>query len=313
MATHTSRPALIVDDDRATRLILASELGLAGYRPVEACSGADALAALGVERFRIVLTDWIMPDLNGLELCRRIRSDPALDGTYVIMITVNSDKPGLITAFEAGVDDFLPKPVEPGILMARLRAACRTVDLQDTLRARNAELETANRRLAELATTDELTGLANRRAGMARLGERWADADRHGRPLAVALVDLDHFKRLNDVYGHAIGDRVLAEVAAVLRESCRGTDTVCRYGGEEFLCVLPDTDSAGARELASRCREAISLHRVREGPLSLAVTASIGVAVRSAGQATKLELVRSADDALYSAKEAGRNTIRLAA
>jgi two-component system, cell cycle response regulator len=305
--------ALIVDDDRSTRMILSNELLAAGYRPVEARSGAEAVAALAADRYRIVLTDWLMPDVDGLELCRRIRRDPALSGTYVIMITINSDKPRLITAFEAGVDDFLPKPIEPGVLMARMRAACRTVDLQDALLSRNAELESANRRLQELATTDELTGLANRRHGIARLGEHWNDATRHGQPLAVALVDIDHFKKLNDTYGHAIGDRVLTDVAEVLRCSCRSGDTVCRYGGEEFLCVLPETGAADAAELADRLRDAIARHRTTEGPLSLAVSASIGLAVSAPTHRAGSDLVRAADDALYAAKEGGRNAVRFAA
>lgn len=313
IATPPQLSALIVDDDRGTRMLLAAELSAAGYRVVEAASGDEALRALAAHRFRLVLTDWIMPGLDGLELCRHVRANPDLRGTYIIMITVNSDKPRLIDAFAAGVDDFLPKPVEPGILMARMRAAARTLELQQALLARNAELEAANRRLVQLASTDELTGLPNRRSGLIRLAEHWTLSRAQGSPLAVAILDIDHFKRFNDTYGHVIGDRLLADIAAVLTRGCRQGDTVCRYGGEEFLCVLPDTDQAGGQEMAERLRHAVGSYLCAEGALSLAVTASVGVAMLTDRHGTATDLIRAADDALYAAKEAGRNAVRLAA
>lgn len=313
MSSAPMRTALIVDDDRATRRILATELSAAGYLPIEACCGAEAMEVLATQRCRIVLTDWAMPDGDGLELSRCIRRASDLTNTYIIMITVHSDKPRLLTAFEAGVDDFLPKPIEPGVLLARIRAASRTLDLQDALVERNNELEAANRRLADLATTDELTGLANRRLGLTRLRERWRPPGETGQCLAVVVVDIDHFKRCNDAYGHAVGDRVLTEVAGILRRFCRQGDTVCRLGGEEFLFVLPDTSADGAAELADRLRDSIARHRIEEGPLSIFVTASFGVAVNAPGHCTELDLVREADNALYAAKQGGRNTVRVAA
>jgi diguanylate cyclase (GGDEF)-like protein len=313
MVETTQRRVLVVDDDRTTRLLLCTELAAAGYSPAEASSGAEAMAALSTGQFRIVITDWVMPGTDGLALCRGLRADPGQQSIYVIMITVNGDEPRLMEAFEAGVDDFLSKPFEPGILLARMRSACRTVDLQEALVAKNLELLSANERLLALATTDELTGLWNRREGVSRLRARWADAHRHGRPLAVAMVDIDHFKKLNDTHGHGVGDLVLADIADVLRTSCRATDTLCRYGGEEFLFILPDTDAAGAAVLAERWVRSVSAHRVVDGDLSLAATVSIGIAQRTASHRTEMDLVRSADEALYAAKEGGRNTLRVAA
>jgi diguanylate cyclase (GGDEF)-like protein len=232
---------------------------------------------------------------------------------YVIMLTVNSDAPRLVEAFEVGVDDFLPKPFELGVLLARMRAAIRIVDTQAELERRNAELEVANRRLMELASTDELTGLANRRAGLQRLQEHWDASSRHDHPLSCALIDVDHFKQLNDTYGHAVGDQVLVEVGAMFTKERRSTDVICRYGGEEFLLILPHETAEGATLAAARCRELIESHRMSIGALSLSVTVSIGVAQRTSATTNIEQLLRAADDALYTAKENGRNTVRLAA
>jgi diguanylate cyclase (GGDEF)-like protein len=311
--TAEPRSVMIVDDDAGTRLLLAAELEAAGYRPILADSAGDAITRLHAGRCRVVITDWCMPEMDGLELCRRIRAVPDLSATHVTMITVNNDRSRLIEAFEAGVDDFLSKPIEPGVLMARMRAACRAVDLQDALFKRNQELEAANRRLLELATTDDLTGLANRRHGLQCLEQRWLESQRHGTPLAIAIVDIDRFKQLNDTYGHSVGDRALNSIAGVLRSECRGSDPVCRYGGEEFLIVLPNTDCASASRLALRWKEQVGAHRFVEGGLCLGATISIGIAHRTEEHRGSADLVRAADDALYAAKQSGRNAIRSAA
>jgi diguanylate cyclase (GGDEF)-like protein len=309
-AHHT---VLVVDDDPVTCAALQGDLTHAGFG-VHVAHGADeAMNILRANHPTIVITDWLMPGTDGLELCRAIRQETVLGFAYVIMLTVNSDAPRLVEAFEVGVDDFLPKPFELGVLLARMRAAIRIVDTQAELARRNAELETANRRLQELASTDELTGLANRRAGLERLQEYWDAASRHHHPLSCALIDVDHFKQLNDTYGHSMGDHVLREVSAVFARGRRSSDVVCRYGGEEFLLVLPHETAEGAMLAAARCRELIESHHISLGALSLSVTVSIGVAQRTSAIENAAQLLRAADDALYAAKENGRNTVRLAA
>jgi two-component system, cell cycle response regulator len=304
---------MVVEDDASARLILAAELEGAGYRPILVGSSREALQRLEEEHCRVVITDWCMPEMDGLELCQRIRALPRLSSTYIIMITVNSDQARLLRAFDGGVDDFMSKPIEPVVLMARMRAACRTTDLQDTLLNRNGALEAANRRLLELATTDELTGLANRRQGLACLHQRWLEAERQGTPLSIAIIDIDRFKQLNDTYGHTAGDRALQGVARVLQQECRGSDPVCRYGGEEFLVVLPNTGREMASRLAQRWNNRVRDHRLVDGTLSLGVTVSIGIAERTALHRDREQLISAADAALYAAKQSGRDAIRVAA
>jgi two-component system, cell cycle response regulator len=304
---------MVVEDDASARLILAAELEGAGYRPILVGSSSEALERLREERCRVVITDWCMPGMDGLELCQRIRALPDISSTYVIMITVNSDQGRFLRAFDGGVDDFMSKPIEPVVLMARMRAACRTTDLQDALLSRNEALEAANRRLLELATTDELTGLVNRRQGLACLHQRWLEAERQGTPLSIAIIDIDRFKQLNDTYGHSTGDAALQDVAKVLLRECRGSDPVCRYGGEEFLVVLPNTDREMASRLAHRWIKSVRDHRLVVGAHSLGVTVSIGIAEKTPMHRDREQLIGSADAALYAAKQAGRDVLRVAA
>ena len=236
------------------------------------------------------------------------------------MLTCHSDQDSMLEAYKAGVDDFVAKPFNSDELMARVRAGLRTCRLHVELTRKTSHLQEANVRLSQmngrldrLSITDELTGLFNRRHAMVRLQEQWALAERYDRSLAVGLVDIDRFKDVNDTYGHDAGDAVLRSVAGILRDQTRGTDAVCRIGGEEFLIIFPAETVAEAVACCQRCRTAIAAHRFHVDAAQIAVTISIGVASRDTTTAQFPDLLREADKALYAAKHSGRNRVVSAA
>lgn len=316
---------LIVDDDPTSLVLLNSFLARAGYRVLTAVNGAEALRILGNEGPQVVITDWAMPEMDGVDLCRAIRSHEGISFTYVIIVTAHqtSDE-RLVEAFDAGADDYLSKPYKSKELLARLRAGERIVRLQGELANRNrevhrynAEVEIVNRKLAvaneelnRMATTDELTGLINRREAMNRLADCWAAANRHGDPLACITLDVDNFKKCNDAYGHAAGDQVLKRTADVLKSNTRSEDAICRVGGEEFLVICPRSTEAMATIGAERLRRAVEASTVRYCDVTLRVTISAGVAERLPSMMTPDDLLRMADKALYKAKDRGRNMVQ---
>jgi len=293
------RRVLIVDDDPAALRLLEKYLEVAGYDVVTADSGAAALRIMLSDAPPIVITDWMMPEMDGLQLCRTVRAHEGVDFVYVIIVTAHTEADRVVQAFDAGSDDYLSKPISRKELIARMRAAERITQLQEdldgharTLRLHNAEmaitsrkLEQANAKLTRVATTDELTGLVNRREAMARLGEHWSAADRYGEPLACVMLDIDHFKDFNDTYGHAVGDLVLKETAARLRRASRTGEAVCRVGGEEFLILFPRSTATMVAKGAERLRRAVEANPVRHDSEVLTVTISAGVAERSADMA----------------------------
>ena len=325
---HTrSRRILIVDDDPASLALLSRHLRTAGYTVLTAENGAEAIRVLVNEGPNIVITDWTMPEMDGVELCRAVRSHEGITFAYVIIVTArHSAEDSLVEAFEAGADDYLCKPFNPRELLARLRAGERIVDLQQELDSRNrevhwyvAKMEITNTRLGEvnaelnrMATTDELTGLTNRREAINQLARHWASAERHDSSLACIAMDLDHFKNCNDEYGHAAGDTVLRETADVLRRTTRQDELVCRIGGEEFLTLCPQSTEEMAAVGAERLRRAVESNVIRHGDVAIRTTMSVGVAERTADMKTPDDLLRAADRALYAAKDAGRNTVRRA-
>jgi diguanylate cyclase (GGDEF)-like protein len=235
------------------------------------------------------------------------------------MLTALSDKSRLMEAFDGGVDDFLSKPFHEGELLARVRAGVRTVRLYDELKAQTlafrrnyTELAKLNEKLHQIATVDELTGLYNRRHAMVRLNEQWAIANRHGESMACAMLDIDHFKRVNDAHGHLKGDEVLQKVSKILMQSIRVSDIVCRFGGEEFLIVFPKQKTDQARICAERCRSIIESSVFADDAHSSPVTISIGIAHRESSMRCPDDLLKAADVALYAAKEQGRNRIVMA-
>ena len=310
------------DDEPAVRVLLARQLRRAGF-DVTACSnGREALEAIAATGANVVLADWMMPELDGLELCRAVREmseSGALGFVYFILLTAKADdKRHVVEAFDAGADDFLTKPYVEDELLARLRAGMRIIDLQNLVTARqievhkiNARMAILNRKLQELATTDDLTKLNNRRCMLERLRENWTLAERHQRPMSFIMLDVDHFKRFNDSYGHEAGDVVLVEVAARIKSQLRNADVCGRLGGEEFAVLCPETDLEGAAQVAERIRDAIETHRLTHNGVSLSVTISAGVAQRSQQHPNCDALIAEADRALYAAKNAGRNRVGL--
>jgi putative two-component system response regulator len=307
---------LIVEDDPVQREHLASILRLGGHHIIEAFDGDKALQAFLEHSPRVVISDWILPGSSGIELCQKIRSINDRGYTQFMMVSVLNDKEKVLQAFEAGVDDFLRKPFDAGELLARIRAGLRVVRLHDELARKNlgssqlnAQLSGLNQRLEKLAITDDLTGLFNRRHAMARLEEQWTLSDRYFRPLTIALLDVDHFKNVNDGFGHAAGDSVLKQVSSVLKDSTRTTDTVCRVGGEEFLIIFPAQCVEEATICAERARATISAQAFNSFGDQIQVTVSIGIASRTAAMSELSELMKQVDQALYAAKQKGRNMI----
>jgi two-component system, cell cycle response regulator len=310
---------LIVDDDPSTLRLLGRYLTDAGYNVLTAESSEKALEIQRSGNPQMVITDLVMPQMDGLELCRRLRPQEGAGFIYIIVLTARSEKSVLVEALDAGADDFLTKPFGREELLAHVRAGERIVRLEAKLAERsrevsryNARLATTNNKLRALATIDELTGLPNRREAMARLAEHWSLAARHTTPFSCISADIDHFKSFNDTYGHAVGDFVLKATAAVLRRASRAGDVVCRFGGEEFLVICPNLTAGSAEAAAERLRQAVQQNPVKYGANELTVTLSLGVAERADHMRGPDDLLKSADDALYAAKWGGRNRVCVA-
>jgi diguanylate cyclase (GGDEF)-like protein len=311
---------LVVDDDPINLDMVATHLASAGYQPLTADNGIKALAILQDQNPSIAIVDWMMPKMDGLAVCREIRSHQSNGFIYFIMLTALSDKSRLMEAFDSGVDDFLSKPFHQGELLARVRAGVRMVGLYDELKAQtlafgrnNVELAKLNEKLHQMAIVDELTGLYNRRHAMVRINEQWAMANRYGESVACAMLDIDHFKRVNDAHGHLKGDEVLQKVSKILMQSVRASDIVCRFGGEEFLILFPKQKADQAHTCAERCRAAIESSVFADDARCSPVTISIGIAHREPLMHCPDDLLKAADMALYAAKEQGRNRVVMAA
>jgi two-component system, cell cycle response regulator len=296
---------LIAEDDPIFRRILQSWLQKWDYQVTAVENGLDAWSALQKEDSPpMAILDWMMPGLDGVEVCRRIRSRQRGAYKYVLLLSAKESKHDVVTGLEAGADDYLTKPFDVDELRARVRAGKRILELQ-------GELVKAHTELQFEAAHDHLTGLWNRGAIMDLLHRETQRIVRIGEPLGVMMADIDHFKRINDSYGHQIGDAVLKEVAHRLIESVRNYDYVGRYGGEEFLIILTACLPADLVATSERMRACISEKPVNTEAGSIPVTISIGLAT-SPVVATGEELVRAADGALYVAKAKGRNRVERA-
>lgn len=314
---------LLVEDDPSSLILFKELLSTAlGHTVFTASDGKQALA-LSMEILpHIVITDWMMPVMNGLELTQSLRATDWGKNLYIIMLTSIEEEGEVIKAFNAGVDDYVTKPINIRAFRARLRAAWHYRQLQESwerdreqLKRFAAELAVTNRKLEYYALTDMLTELPNRRSGMETLSEAWSVANRSGQFMAVMLIDIDHFKAVNDNYGHAIGDKVLKEVAASIRKVARKGDTFCRMGGEEFLVVCQqsgNTDIASVVSFAERLRHHVSAQQLTIGEIRIQTSISIGVALKEEDMKNEDHLVNAADKALYAAKNAGRNRVFLA-
>lgn len=308
---------LIVEDDHFMRELLEVWLKEECRHSVMTVrNGQEALALALDFKPHVVLTGWSMPVMNGLELCQALRSSDWGQAIYVLMVTDKGSQNELIDAFDAGVDDYLIKPVNVRALRARLNAAWRFVRLRDAwerdhqrLTRTAAELALSNRRLQYEALSDSLTELANRRAGLIALSQAWSAATRYGHPLCVISLDIDHFKTINDRHGHAVGDSVLQSISKGLRAAARREDTVCRWGGEEFVVISPNMVLREAQLAAERLRKYIAALDIMVAGQLIKVTISLGVASWEREMADPERLLAAADKALYIAKSAGRNRI----
>jgi len=290
---------LLVDDDRTMVETFGEMVEACGYQSLPAHTWSDALRIFRRARPDIVLLDVMMPTIDGYKLARMIKADSD-SFVPIILITGLDDLESKRRGMASGADDFLTKPVAPLELQIRLNAMLRIKELTDQLAA-------ANVKLGELAVTDTLTGLCNRRALYAHLEREFNRSRRYGNPFSVLMLDIDHFKSVNDTWGHAVGDRVLVTVSSILKNTVRKTDFVGRYGGEEFLIVAPETPHAAGAVLGERIRRAVEegTSQVEGQPR---VTISIGVAcseIVSVGASE--DLVQLADAGLYQAKDGGRN------
>jgi diguanylate cyclase (GGDEF)-like protein len=291
---------LIADDDPDTASTLAVLARSWGYDPVTLNDGQAAFACLqGPDPPRLAVLDWFMPGLNGIDICRALRQDSGRPYTYVILVTGRGGREEMLAGLEAGADDYLVKPVDPNEMRARLSTGKRILDLQE-------QLLTSQRLLREQATHDALTGLWNRSMILDTLDRELARSRREAHPVSILMADIDHFKQINDTLGHLVGDAVLRQVAQRLLAGLRPYDMVGRYGGEEFLIVLPGCAAERALALAERLRSVVALEPVCDEQAAIPVTISVGAAAWDNGWAAP-ELLRAADRALYRAKSAGRN------
>jgi two-component system cell cycle response regulator len=298
---------LIADDDDVLRHILQVKLTKWGYDVIEARNGIDAWRLLqGNDAPRLAILDWIMPGMDGLEVCKEIRNREDQAYTYLLLLTAKHKKEDLIAGMEAGADDYVSKPFDSEELKMRLRAGRRILDLQ-------AELLSARETLRYQATHDSLTGLLNRSATLDALRNELERAHRQKTPLCVMIGDCDHFKAINDTYGHSVGDAVLCEAARRMQSSLRTYDTIGRYGGEEFLFLLPGCNFQDAHCLAERLRACITSRPVELPHIKVSFSISIGVIVKQNVTAADLDpMIQAADAALYQAKLQGRNQVVMA-
>ena len=294
---------LIAEDDAISRRLLETILAKWGYEVVVAVDGEQAWSRLEAEDApRLAILDWMMPGMDGIEVCRRVRERSGAPYVYILLLTARSQREDLLQGMEAGADDYITKPFDANELKVRLRAGRRILELQ-------AQLMSAQEALRDQAARDPLTGIWNRNTLFDILRRELARAERESTPLALVMADLDHFKDLNDNYGHLAGDSVLREVTRRMSGSIRPYDAVGRYGGEEFLVVLPGCDTRAGMSHAERLRHALGDEPFDTSEGRLNVTCSLGVVSTESGVLDPDTLVRAADSALYRAKHNGRNRV----
>jgi two-component system, cell cycle response regulator len=296
---------LIAEDNPVTRKLLQRTLERWNYQVVVAVDGTEARQImLASDAPKLAILDWIMPGIDGLDICRELRQRDCASYIYTLLLTSKATREDLLKGLAAGADDYLVKPIDLLELQARLRSGQRILDLQD-------ELIGAREAMREQATRDPLTGAWNRRALHEILQREFLRARRAHKPMVVIMLDLDHFKRINDTHGHQAGDAVLTEVAHRVLGVLRAYDSLGRYGGEEFMVIAPGCDAQSGLDLAERLRESVVAGPITLAGDSIPVTLSLGVA-SLADDPTPESLIHRADQALYSAKNAGRNRYALA-
>jgi two-component system cell cycle response regulator len=293
---------LIADDEPVSRRLLEGTLIQLGHEVTAVADGAQAVGALLAPNGpRLAILDWMMPGVDGIEVCRKVRQRPT-PYTYIVLLTSRDARSDMLAGLDAGADDFLTKPCDAMELRIRLRSGERVLKLQEHLLETQAALKFE-------AAHDRLTGLWNRGSVLDQLNRELSRAKREKAPLALMLADLDHFKSINDDFGHAAGDKVLREVGTQMRSVLRVSDSIGRYGGEEFLLVLPRADLNGAREVGERLLTAVRNITVCDDELVIRPRTSIGAACTTSSGFDADALIRTADAALYRAKAQGRDRV----
>jgi two-component system cell cycle response regulator len=300
---HMSEPTrvLIVQAEQTERAVQRALFTEAGMSVVEACSGAEALDFLATDRPDLVVLGRTLPDMDGLDLLPRFKSGE-LDFVPVLVASHRGETAERVRGLQLGADDYIPRPCDPAEFLARAKALLRTKQAHDRIRKLQISLE-------QMVVSDPLTGLHNRRYLMDRMLQEMTRSDRHGEPLALAMIDLDAFKPINDQFGHVLGDKVLRAVGSAISKSVRVSDIAARYGGDEFAVILPQTPAEGAMRVCERLLRNISEIVLQdETGRTFRITASLGLAYYPADDVeTPEDLVHSADGALYGAKRSGKN------
>ena len=291
---NKTEKVLIAEDDIVSAKILEKNIRDWGYEVVLANNGEKAWDLFNKNEMRLVILDWMMPKISGITLCRKIRQKKKDKYVYIILLTSKDNPEDLLKGFLAGADDYITKPFNSLELKARLQTGKRIIDLQ--------------RQLREQATRDGLTGLLNRKAILQALEEELHKGLRENKPVTSMLLDIDHFKKANDTHGHNVGDAVLIEIANRLKKSFRPYDKIGRYGGDEFLLILPNCGILEARKIAERIRSAVCREKINTDVGPLSITISLGGATsESQPQISAKNLIQNSDKALYNAKNNGRN------
>lgn len=290
---------LIADDDALSRKILEDALSKWGYEILMAHNGNEAWDILEKsDRPNLAVLDWIMPGMDGVEICKRLRKLSLPNYVYVILLTARNKREDVIYGLESGADDYIIKPFHHEELKSRLKIGQRIIELEH--------------RILRLASTDYLTGLLNRRAFLERLERELNRCQREASPMGIIIMDIDHFKKVNDNYGHQAGDLVLQELSTTLVTLCRVYDFIGRYGGEEFIVCLPGADKWNTYQIAERMRSIVENKNILlpDKGTSVSVTASFGIVSMEPGQRKSADrLINEADEALYRAKDQGRNQV----
>lgn len=302
---------LVVEDDLVLQMAVKKVFDEMGFETILCSDGETAFKIITTEKIRLAIIDWILPGIDGLTLCRKMRKLRLSRYVYMIILTSMSSKENLVEALDAGADDFIAKPFDENELAARARVGMRIIQLEN-------KLVNSQKKLIKLAKEDPLTGIMNRRSLFDEILKELNRASREKSSVATILVDADNFKAINDTYGHLVGDMVLVQLAESLKDCCREYDKLGRYGGEEFLLLLPQTDREGAIHVAERMRRHINNNPINCGDKSISLTVSIGVSTISFGaehEKYKIneqmmdDLIKKTDYALYVAKKEGKNRV----
>jgi two-component system cell cycle response regulator len=306
------RPVILVADDEPVNLsLIKRRLEWEDYRVVTAEDGGQAVETAKRVLPDLVILDVMMPVLDGLGACRLLKEDPSTRDIPVIFLSALDDTDTKVNGLALGANDYISKPFRVEELLARVAVAIRLKRERDLLQESAEELRRRAEAASEMSMTDALTGLLNRYGLQRALQRELSEARRYTRPLSCLLLDIDYFKSVNDTHGHAAGDAALVQAARVLTESVRGSDVVCRYGGEEFLVLAPETDARGARALAEKMRLAVSARLFGDGGRAFTLTLSAGVAELRPGESGN-DMIARADLALYQAKQRGRDRVEAA-